>query len=106
MQKSMLLFFLILSMQIYADESVSASYPEKALINNIEGYLVFKFDIKPDGYVTNVKIIESVPEGVFDKYGLNAIKKWTFKPAYKNGKAVLTKNMKYKMEFKLDDDEN
>ncbi len=76
-------------------------YPIYAARNNIEGYVKFVFDVKEDGSVDNIKIIESSPVGVFDEVSKESIIKWKFKPAIVDGKRVRQKNMVYTMEYAL-----
>ncbi len=58
----------------------AVSYPRKAILEGIEGHVVFKFDTDKNGRAKNVKIIQSVPERNFDKVALQAIYQWVFKP--------------------------
>lgn len=67
------------------------------------GYVLFEFDISKEGKPTNIEIVEDYPKGVFAENALNALRKWTFKVRYKDGKAVVQQNMTYKMEFKIEE---
>ncbi len=82
--------------------TVPAQYPQDANIKGIEGYVKFVFDIQPDGSPANIKITESKPRRVFDKEARRAIRRWKFKPKQYNGQPVVQKNMRYTMEFQLD----
>ncbi|NVJ61519.1 MAG: TonB family protein [Gammaproteobacteria bacterium] len=70
------------------------SYPVDALKNNIEGYVRFSFDLDGNGNPTNINIVESSPDNIFDNEAMNAISKWKF-----NQKNV--KDAYYTLEFKL-----
>lgn len=72
-------------------------------IGKSKGYVVFTFDIEPNGSPSNIKIVESVPERTFDEEAIKAIKRWKFKPKTVDGKAIKQFNMRYKIEFKLED---
>ncbi|HFB66111.1 MAG TPA: energy transducer TonB [Aeromonadales bacterium] len=76
-------------------KTVPPYYPRKAVIEGIEGHVVFKFETDANGHAQNVKIMESVPGRIFDRSALRAIYQWEFKP--KN-----TKNLIYTMKFKLE----
>lgn len=76
-------------------------YPYQAAKNGIEGYVRFSFDILPDGTPFNIRIVESVPEKVFDKEALKAIKKWKFKGKVINGEPVIQTDMRYVLNFRL-----
>ena len=65
-------------------------YPARARRNNQEGYVVINMLISQDGSVEKVKVLESVPMGVFDSVTVSWAKNLKFTPAYYNGKAVKT----------------
>lgn len=85
-------------LNVYYDHEVTApaipfnrakpDYPPSAARNNISGFIVADLVIAENGTVEAINIIESVPSGVFDKNGENAIKKWQYKPARLNGEPV------------------
>mgnify|MGYP000633632841 CR=1 FL=1 len=76
-------------------------YPRKAAMNFVSGFVEFELTVKANGKAANITVVKSVPEGVFEKEALKAIKKWKFKPRMENGVAVSQNNMKYTMEFKM-----
>ncbi|MET1255918.1 energy transducer TonB [Aliikangiella maris] len=80
---------------------VEPRFPMQAAINSISGYVRFLFDVSPAGAVENLRIVESVPEGMFDAAATYAISRWTFKPAVKNGHPVKQTDMVYTLEFKI-----
>ncbi|WP_425347710.1 energy transducer TonB [Spartinivicinus poritis] len=49
-------------------------YPKYAYENNIEGSVLTEVTIDKAGNVSKIKIIESVPKGVFDKAAIRTIK--------------------------------
>ncbi|MBN2715907.1 MAG: energy transducer TonB [Deltaproteobacteria bacterium] len=65
-------------------------YPARARRNNQEGYVVINILINSDGAVEKVKILESVPIGVFDSVTADWARSLKFTPAYYNGKPVKT----------------
>lgn len=68
--------------------SVSPQYPFLAKRNNIEGSVTLRFIVDSEGNVVEPEVSKSEPEGVFDEAALEAISKYKFKPAVKNGKNV------------------
>ncbi|ACV26204.1 TonB family protein [Kangiella koreensis] len=70
-------------------------YPKAAAEKGIEGHVIFNFDVDHNGKPLNIKVSESVPEGVFDEVALNAFKEWEF------AHNKQTQNLKYKLDFKL-----
>ncbi len=53
-----------------------------------EGQVILRFVVTKEGKVRDVEVIKSVPQGIFDKSALNAIKQYRFKPAVSNGESV------------------
>ncbi len=65
-------------------------FPEKALSNNISGFVTFGLFIDENGKLQKIDIIESSPKGVFEDTALSNIKKWRFKAAVHKGIKVST----------------
>lgn len=55
-------------------------YPRRALDMRLEGHVVARYDVNSDGRVENIRIVESIPNNIFDKSVINAMKKWKYKP--------------------------
>ncbi|MER5229251.1 TonB family protein [Serratia ureilytica] len=53
-------------------------YPEQALLKNTNGVIKVKYDIERDGTVSNVRIVQAKPTGVFDESVQTAMKNWRF----------------------------
>ncbi|MDQ0551151.1 TonB family protein [Pantoea agglomerans] len=59
-------------------------YPYYAAKNRIEGMVKFNFDVDAEGRVSQMRIIESTPDHLFDDAVITAVSKWRFekgKPA-------------------------
>lgn len=76
-------------------------YPRSAAEKGVEGSVTFSFAIEASGKPVDIKIIKSVPEGVFDKYAMAVIHLWSFKPKTADGSAIRQENMTYEMHFNL-----
>jgi len=63
-------------------------YPRRARAKGITGFVKFNLLINPRGLVEKIKILESVPAGVFDQVALNNMRGWKFDAARYQGKAV------------------
>ena len=63
-------------------------YPSKAKRMGIEGYVKVALDVDASGYITRVKILKSVPAGIFDKSVKKALRRWKFRPKTVAGKPV------------------
>jgi protein TonB len=62
-------------------------YPASAQAQGIEGEVVVVYDVTLDGEVTNARVVESTPTGVFDEAALAAVRSWRFKPPLVDGVA-------------------
>lgn len=71
------------------------NYPAYAFINHIEGQVVFDFDIDAAGKVSEMRIIKSEPQHLFDDSVINAVSKWR----YETGKP--TKNMRMTVKMTI-----
>ena len=71
-----------------AQERAPLEYPKEAKRKGIQGYVLFNLLIGKDGHVQRSKILESVPEGVFDDAASASVSQWRFEPATYQGEAV------------------
>ena len=76
-------------------------YPSRARRSGITGSTKLLLDIDSMGRVTNIKIVKSVPSGVFERAARRAAKRLKYKPSSRNGRPQAAK---VSMEFiwKLD----
>jgi len=72
---------------------IQPKYPKFAAENNITGQIKAELIINEIGGVVDVKIIESMPSGIFDEEGIKAFKKWKYKPAKFNELKVMQKTV-------------
>ncbi len=75
-------------------------YPRRAYRAGVTGHVSVVYTINPKGKIEDVEIVESQPQGMFDKATLRALKKVRLKPASsnKNRQAV---RVPFTMQFKL-----
>ena len=74
-------------------------YPGYAFEHNLDGLIVLIVDVAPDGSVAKAVVERSEPTGVFDAAALEAVRKWRFTPAMKDGKPVASR-VRVPVEFK------
>ncbi|MBL4773004.1 MAG: energy transducer TonB [Alcanivoracaceae bacterium] len=67
-----------------------ATYPARARAKGLEGYVVFSLLIGITGEIEQVKIVESIPEGIFDDAATQSMQAWKFEPAQYQGQPVKT----------------
>jgi protein TonB len=63
-------------------------YPARAKAKGVRGYVVLSLLIGVTGEIEQIKVVESVPEGVFDETALTGVSQWQFEPAQYQGKSV------------------
>ena len=77
-------------------------YPLRAKRMGIEGHVKVELEVDARGEVKDIRIIESVPEGVFDGAVKRALMHWTFRPKSVEGKNVAQKGV-LMLNFNLED---
>lgn len=87
--------------QARATQVSNPDYPQSARARGLEGSVLLEFTVSERGQVSDIRILSSKPEGIFDQVAIEAIKKWTFSPGITNGQAVVSK-IKQKVNFELD----
>lgn len=55
-------------------------YPQKLRFRRIEGEVWVEFTVNTDGTVGDAKVIQSSPQGSFDRTALRAVRRWRFQP--------------------------
>ncbi len=75
-------------------------YPANALRAGQEGWVDLTFTVTADGSVTNVKVADSQPRHVFDRAAIDAVNRWRFDPALKDGQPVAA-DLERRVEFKV-----
>ena len=80
---------------------VEPRYPSRALRQGLQGYVVMKFTIDPQGRPIDISVVESKPARMFDREAKRALSKWKYQPQVVNGSAVAQQGQTAKIEFKL-----
>lgn len=75
-------------------------YPFLARKMGYEGTVILDIEVLADGRVGEVKIVESSGYELLDRAAIEAVKRWTFIPAQRDGKAVRSV-VRQKVVFKL-----
>lgn len=57
---------------------VEPVYPAFAAKNSIEGKVIVEFDVMLNGALSNISIVDSQPEGVFDEATISAVSQWVY----------------------------
>jgi len=80
-------------------------YPEHARVQRIEGFVTLAYDLTVSGNVVNVRVLDSVPAGVFDTSAVNAVRDWRFLPMQHKGQFLPATNQRSTLTFKLTEDQ-
>lgn len=78
-------------------ERVFPKYPKLAVESQLSGFVVMTFNVNQQGHVTDITVVESNPEGVFDEAAVQALSKWKYGPL-NHAESV---PQKQKLEFKI-----
>ena len=70
----------------------------------IEGSVVLQFDITESGETDNINIVDSFPEGTFDKSAIKALSQWQYKPRIQGGVAQRQTALRVQLDYRLDED--
>lgn len=68
--------------------TLSVDYPTGALAKQIEGSVELAYTVTPKGTVSNVRVLNSKPPGVFDRSATAAVERMRYKPVREGGQAV------------------
>jgi protein TonB len=77
------------------------NYPQKALRNNIEGYVQLSFMIDEQGHPQEILVIDAVPAHLFEREAVRALRHWQYQPHLTDGKATVQPNQTVKIEFRI-----
>ena len=82
---------------------IKPMYPSRAKRMGVEGFVTAELQVDETGVVTDIKIIKSVPDGVFDRAVTRALRRWKFRPKTVDGKPVTQKGV-LTLNFSLGDE--
>ncbi len=80
---------------------IAPVYPRRAKQARIEGWVTMEVLIRPDGSVSDAKVMESAPPRLFDEAALAAMQRWKFRPKIVDGTPV-AQRAKQTIEFVLE----
>jgi TonB family protein len=63
-------------------------YPPLALVKKIEGRVVVGYNVSPKGIVSDVQVLDSSPQGTFEKAATGAVEHLRYRPFMDGGKAI------------------
>jgi protein TonB len=81
-------------------KKVTPRYPTAAQRANQEGWVDVEFTVDGQGQVSGVTVVDAQPKHVFDRSAIDAVARWEFQPATRNGDPMPV-TMRRRLEFKL-----
>lgn len=75
-------------------------YPREAVRSRQSGWVVVSFTIEPNGRTSDVRVVDSQPRRVFDRAAMEAVSRYRFTPAMRDGVAV-SATRQQRIEFNL-----
>lgn len=80
---------------------VSPVYPDKALQDGVEGFVLVRFTVSEIGAVIEASIVESTPIETFDQAALEALLMSRYRPKIRSGQPVRVEGVQNKVRFVL-----
>ncbi len=79
---------------------VPPEYPYRARRRGVEGSVELRFTVTRDGRVTDIDVVRAQPQHMFEEAAKQAVTRWRFEPAIRNGNAVDVR-VQVQLDFKL-----
>lgn len=80
---------------------VPPTFPASALARGLSGWVDLQFVVRSDGSVSDVLITGAEPVGIFEQAAVDAVRKWRYEPAQRDGHTV-DQRARLRMKFALD----
>jgi len=80
---------------------ITPPYPDAALEQKLEGYVVVKFTVTETGAVQDIAINESEPIGVFNEEAIRAAQRLRFEPRIVSGEPVRVEDVLFRFNWIL-----
>ena len=81
---------------------VEPTYPSRAQVQGLEGFVIVRFDVTTEGRVSNVAIVEST-HPIFESAAVKAAERFKFKPRIVDGIALETHGIRNLFRFEFDE---
>jgi protein TonB len=69
-------------------EVEAPAYPRSAERREIEGHVVVRYNVTPDGTVDGVEVVEAAPAGIFERSVMRALESWRYAAAAETTEGV------------------
>lgn len=79
-------------------EREAPSYPRSAERREIEGHVVVRYNVTPEGALDGIEVVEASPAGVFERSVMRALERWRYAAA-----AETTEGVERRFDFNFSD---
>ena len=59
-------------------EAVAPDFPRAAERRGIEGHVVVRYNVSPEGAIADIEVVEATPAGVFERAVMQALEGWRY----------------------------
>lgn len=80
---------------------VEPIYPRSALRRRQGGYVALQFTVNEKGKPVDIQVLDSNADRSLQKAAVEAVEKWLYRPAKKDGKTVRTEGVRTQLIFRL-----
>ena len=84
-------------------ESGRMVYPPESREAKVEGSVLVAYDVSEDGRVSNIRVLSSSPDGVFDGAAIDFVRTWRFQPQKRSGIPEAVEDLQSRISFTLED---
>ncbi len=81
---------------------IPPDYPRRAAQRGIEGWVLVQFTITPTGSVTDAKVVDADPKGMFEEAAIRSILRWRYNPKIEDGQPVERVGVRQVVRFMMD----
>lgn len=81
--------------------SVEPEYPRQALLDNIEGYAIVRFELDEKGLVDNASVVAAKPRTVFNESALSAVEQFKYIPKYVDDQPTRVKGIHIRIQYEI-----
>jgi protein TonB len=81
-------------------KSVQPSYPSRAELNRVEGWVELDFTVTEQGTVKDIAVHAASNPGVFDQSAIEALSQWRYRPVVRDSKAI-AQRVRIRIRFAL-----
>ncbi|WP_203292170.1 energy transducer TonB [Maricaulis parjimensis] len=78
-------------------------YPYEAAVSDLDGVVYVRFDVTADGRTENVEVIGSFPPGIFDDASVEAVRRWRYQPATRDGEPVPHQGLETRFDYRMNE---